>query len=980
MTDVSESSPHTGKRPSYPHCWSFASFLTDQANLRPEPEALPLCGHSGFSWVRQYRSQGMAVLVLQILGLLMGLLGWILESSCTSSHAWKVKSHMDTVTTSSWQFQGLWMECAATSSGSVQCNTYKTVLGLPVTGFLLCVGSWLLTGASLANDYWKVSTFSGSVIISNRQYENLWHACAEDSSGVSNCRDFESMLALPGYVQACRALMIITLLLGLVAIIVSLLGLKCTKIGSASDETKGKIALTGGSLFLLSGLCSLIAVSWYATRVVQEFYDPFYGGTKFELGAGLYMGWGGASLAIIGGAFLCCSCKRAVSAQLKENYGYNYSTAGQEQKIYKAAPASEAGNSRAQETYLRARVMSRAGCRAECWWKKHIAEQLKQRDRVQRQAFEEIIHQYNRLLEKSDLQAVLSERLQPDKSDLQNRHNLSPGADAGRSDALLQEMAQIRIRHQEELTELHKKRGELAQNVIDLNNQMQQKDKEIQSNETKMLQYQQRIAELEAECRELRNSLQDLERANQTLKDEYDALQITFSALEEKLRRTTEDNQELVSRWMAEKALEANRLNAENEKDTRRRQAKLQKDLAEAAKEPLPLDPEDDIEVLSEDTPEGAGPADSSPSRTPSRTPSKRNSQPPAAGLLDSISNIFGLSESVLPGLHPPDCRRRSLNSYGGTPDGAETQTGVCTEVRVPSTALHTFDAHDGEVNAVRFSPGSRLLATGGMDRRVKLWEVVSGRCEHKGSLTGSNAGITSIEFDSAGSYLLAASNDFASRIWTVDDYRLRHTLTGHSGKVLSARFLLDNARIVSGSYDRTLKLWDLRSKVCMKTVFAGSSCNDIVCTEQCVMSGHFDKKVRFWDIRAESIVQELELLGRVTSLDLNHERTELLTCSRDDLLKIIDLRSNAVRQSFSSPGFKCGSDWTRVTFSPDGCYVAAGSADGTLFVWNVLTGKLERSLDKHHSSAINAVSWSPSGAHVVSVEKGSKAVLWSDI
>lgn len=125
-----------------------------------------------------------------------------------------------------------------------------------------------------------------------------------------------------------------------------------------------------------------------------------------------------------------------------------------------------------------------------------------------------------------------------------------------------------------------------------------------------------------------------------------------------------------------------------------------------------------------------------------------------------------------------------------------------------------------------------------------------------------------------------------------------QHTLTGHSGKVLSARFLLDNARIVSGSYDRTLKLWDLRSKVCMKTVFAGSSCNDIVCTEQCVMSGHFDKKVRFWDIRAESIVRELELFGRVTSLDLNHDRTELLTCSRDDLVKIVDLRTNAVKQT----------------------------------------------------------------------------------
>ncbi|XP_036975551.1 autophagy-related protein 16-1 isoform X3 [Acanthopagrus latus] len=655
--------------------------------------------------------------------------------------------------------------------------------------------------------------------------------------------------------------------------------------------------------------------------------------------------------------------------------------------------------------------------RVECTWKRHVSEQLKLRDRVQRQAFEEIVHQYNRLLEKSDLQAVLSERYQTDKYDVQRGHEAGPAADSSRSDALQQEMAQMRIKHQEELTELHKKRGELAQSVIELNNQIQQKDKEIQSNEAKMLEYQQQIASLEGDCRDLRSylqavnahhaagrltdscvldllsckrcaeehqqdslTLQDLERANQTLKDEYDALQITFSALEEKLRKTTEDNQELVSRWMAEKAQEANKLNAENEKDSRRRQAKLQKELADAAKEPLPVDPDDDIEVLTEDGGKAGG--ETSPNRPLSRTPSKKISQPPPGGLLDSISNIFGVSECVQPGLVPQlySSRRRTANSFSTSPENTEAPSGVCAEVRVPSTALHVFEAHDGEVNAVRFSPGSRLLATGGMDRRVKLWEVVAGRCEPKGALTGSNAGITSIDFDSAGSYLLAASNDFASRIWTVDDYRLRHTLTGHSGKVLSARFLLDNARIVSGSYDRTLKLWDLRSKVCMKTVFAGSSCNDIVCTEQCVMSGHFDKKVRFWDIRAESIVRELELLGRVTSLDLNHDRTELLTCSRDDLVKIIDLRSNAVRQTFSAQGFKCGADWTRVTFSPDGSYVAGGSADGALYVWNVLTGKVDRTLDRNHNSAINSVSWSPSGAYVASVEKGSKAILWSDM
>uniref|UniRef100_A0A8C0P7A6 Autophagy related 16 like 1 n=2 Tax=Canidae TaxID=9608 RepID=A0A8C0P7A6_CANLF len=521
-------------------------------------------------------------------------------------------------------------------------------------------------------------------------------------------------------------------------------------------------------------------------------------------------------------------------------------------------------------------------------------------------------------------------------------HPAVPGHDGAWNDGQLQEMAQLRIRHQEELTELHKKRGELAQLVIDLNNQMQQKDREMQMNEAKIAECLQTISDLETECQELRSKLQDLERANQTLKDEYDALQITFTALEEKLRKTTEENQELVTRWMAEKAQEANRLNAENEKDSRRRQARLQKELAEAAKEPLPVEQDDDIEVIVDETSDHA--EETSPVRAISRA-----------------------------------ATRRSVSSFPVPQDNVDTHPGSSKEVRVPTTAMCIFDAHDGEVNAVQFSPGSRLLATGGMDRRVKLWEVFGDKCEFKGSLSGSNAGITSIEFDSAGSYLLAASNDFASRIWTVDDYRLRHTLTGHSGKVLSAKFLLDNARIVSGSHDRTLKLWDLRSKVCIKTVFAGSSCNDIVCTEQCVMSGHFDKKIRFWDIRSESIVREMELLGKITALDLNPERTELLSCSRDDLLKIIDLRINAVRQTFSAPGFKCGSDWTRVVFSPDGGYVAAGSAEGSLYIWSVLSGKVEKVLSKQHGSSINAVAWSPSGSHVVSVDKGSKAVLWSE-
>ncbi|KAM9439908.1 claudin 15-like a [Clarias gariepinus] len=212
---------------------------------------------------------------------------------------------------------------------------------LEVTGFLLGVASWLVTGAALANDYWKVSSFSGSVIVSSRQYMNLWHSCAEDSTGIAECLAFQSLLELPGFIQACRALMISALILGFFSMIISIMGLKCITVGSSSDHTKAKISVAGGVIFILAGLCTMTAISWYAARIVEDFKNPFSGGIKFELGAGLYMGWGGAFLSILGGALLCCACKGASSGRPKGGYY----PSNQPAKIHK--PVSESEKERA---------------------------------------------------------------------------------------------------------------------------------------------------------------------------------------------------------------------------------------------------------------------------------------------------------------------------------------------------------------------------------------------------------------------------------------------------------------------------------------------------------------------------------------------------------------------------------------------------------------------------------------------------------
>lgn len=65
-----------------------------------------------------------------------------------------------------------------------------------------------------------------------------------------------SLYWFPVHLQTCRALMIMSLLIGLVSIFVSVLGLKCTKLGRTSEQVKGQMVLSGGVLFLLSGMKS----------------------------------------------------------------------------------------------------------------------------------------------------------------------------------------------------------------------------------------------------------------------------------------------------------------------------------------------------------------------------------------------------------------------------------------------------------------------------------------------------------------------------------------------------------------------------------------------------------------------------------------------------------------------------------------------------------------------------------------------------
>lgn len=324
-----------------------------------------------------------------------------------------------------------------------------------------------------------------------------------------------------------------------------------------------------------------------------------------------------------------------------------------------------------------------------------------------------------------------------------------------------------------------------------------------------------------------------------------------------------------------------------------------------------------------------------------------------------------------------------SLDNF--EPIGDEEDLNMCSFTsRIPSTVEMSFEAHEGGSTAVKWyssnGPRDNFLATGGQDRKVKIWKIAEGASSPVGeALQGSNNSITSIDVD--GDAILASSCDYATRVWSLTTQRLNLTLTGHAAKVNSAKFLGVPNKIASGSADRTIKLWDVNRCMCMKTFFAGSTCCDLVYGNYVIISAHFDKKIRGWDLsRAdEKDATWMVPLGdvKVLAVDISKDGNKVVCCLRDNTIKCVDLRTLEVLQTYSDEKFKTGEENWRVSFSSDGQYISCGSSDGSFYIWDVNTAKVEKIL-KGHSNKVIATNWSPDGKRMVSIENGRKVAIWA--
>jgi WD40 repeat protein len=301
---------------------------------------------------------------------------------------------------------------------------------------------------------------------------------------------------------------------------------------------------------------------------------------------------------------------------------------------------------------------------------------------------------------------------------------------------------------------------------------------------------------------------------------------------------------------------------------------------------------------------------------------------------------------------------------------------------------------HGDIVRAVAVTPDGHRALSGSQDCTLKLWDLANGRLVL--TLAGHKAPVTAVAVLPDGGRAISGSVDGILEVWDLASGRLLLTLAGHadaapvpdgrqdadrgrgetSAAVRALAVTPDGRRAVSGSGDRTLKLWDLESGQLLLTLAGHDHLVRAVAVTpdgRHAVSASADRTLKLWDLaivqtRHSSVGHEAEVSAVAIAPDGRH----VLSASHDHSLKLWDLKTGQAVRSFLGHHDKV----TALAMTADGRHALSGSEDRTLMLWDLEDGRWLHCLTGHRNG-VSAVAEAPGGRQAVSGSYDRSARLW---
>ncbi|QNP30394.1 WD40 domain-containing protein [Cylindrospermopsis curvispora] len=238
--------------------------------------------------------------------------------------------------------------------------------------------------------------------------------------------------------------------------------------------------------------------------------------------------------------------------------------------------------------------------------------------------------------------------------------------------------------------------------------------------------------------------------------------------------------------------------------------------------------------------------------------------------------------------------------------------------------------------------------------------------------IKGHEGGITSVCFSPDGQTIGTGSWDKTVRLWNLRGENIQQ-FRGHEGGITSVCFSPDGQTIGTGSEDGTARLWNLQGKNIQQ--FRGHEGGiTSVCFSpdgQTIGTGSEDGTARLWNLQGKNIQQFRGHEGGITSVCFSPDGQTIGTGSEDGTARLWNLQGENIQQ------FHGHEDWvTSVSFSPDGQILATTSVDKTVRLWNLQGETIQQF--HGHENWVTSVSFSPDGKTIATTSVDKTARLWN--
>ncbi|XP_029661249.1 WD repeat domain-containing protein 83 [Formica exsecta] len=290
---------------------------------------------------------------------------------------------------------------------------------------------------------------------------------------------------------------------------------------------------------------------------------------------------------------------------------------------------------------------------------------------------------------------------------------------------------------------------------------------------------------------------------------------------------------------------------------------------------------------------------------------------------------------------------------------------------------LKEIDCKQGAVRSVRFSVDGSYCITCGSDRKIKLWNPYKSVTLKTYGGHGDEVMDGCASCDS--SQIVSCGLDKSVILWDVATGTPVRRFRGHAGPVTTVKFNEESSMIISGSRDNSVMCWDARSKAqeaVQSLNDAKDSISSIRVSDHEILSASFDGKVRTYDIRIGELCADY-MGDPITCASFTRDGQCLIVSCADDSIRLIDKDSGELLGEFKG---HTGKDLClESSVDCQDTKILSGSADGKLWIWDLVSQKVVAKLSgiKPTKYATVSISVHPQ-KNCFLASNGSNVLMWS--